>query len=137
MPEEYALEIRREGAFLRITVAGARSLERSERLFARVRAEALAQGYRQVLIDATALTGELALAYRFRLGETAAALFGGTRIRLAALIRPEVGGAPFTETVARNRGADYRVFHGESPALRWLTSGPPPEPGHTGELRPG
>ena len=91
---------------------------RLDRLLRRTVAESEARGFRRVLVDATALTDPLPTADQYQMGvETARALDG--RIKLAIVGQPEHAD-PFFETVARNRGANLRVFADEVDAVVWL-----------------
>jgi len=86
--------------------------------------EAAAAGKRSALIDVRAVTGSVpSILDRFDIGVRIAARHHEQRprVRLALLghepmIRPD----RFGEIVARNRGADARVFTVEADALEWL-----------------
>jgi len=119
MSDDYQIEVRPEVDFLRITVSGERGFQQTERLLRVILAEAKAHGARRVLLDSTAVTGPLALTYRYTLGEQVAQLFAGTGIRLAVSTTSE-GASPFTATIARGRGAEYAVFYSEAEAAAWL-----------------
>jgi len=119
MADDYDIEARQEADYLRVTVSGERSFQRTERLLNAILTEARAHGARRVLLDSTRVTGPLALTYRYTLGEQVAQLFAGTGIRLAVSTSSN-GASPFTATVARGRGAAYAVFYSEAEALAWL-----------------
>ena len=88
--------------------------------------EAAGAGRRSVLVDVRGVSGRIpSILDRFDMGVHAAVLhFEHTpRIRVAMLgHEPMIHPERFGEIVARNRGADARVFTVESDALDWLTA---------------
>jgi hypothetical protein len=101
------------------------------------RAEALRvgdQAYREaalakreaILVDVRQVTGRVPSIFdRFEIGVHIAANYqeSDTRVRLAVLgHEPMIHPDRFGELVARNRGADARVFTVEAEALDWLTA---------------
>ena len=88
--------------------------------------EAAAAARRSVLVDVRGITGSVpTLLDRFDMGVRVAALHleQRPRIRLALLgHEPMIHPDRFGEIVARNRGADARVFTQEAEALDWLTA---------------
>lgn len=88
--------------------------------------EAAGAGRRSVLVDVRGVSGRVpTILDRFDMGVHIAELhFEHTpRIRIALLgHEPMIHPDRFGEIVARNRGADARVFTIESAALDWLTA---------------
>ena len=88
--------------------------------------EANDAGRRSVLVDVRAVSGRVpSILDRFDMGVHIAALHfeHKPRVRLAILgHEPMIHPDRFGEIVARNRGADARVFTVESDALDWLTA---------------
>ena len=73
-----------------------------------------------ILIDAHELTLPNTEFVRFSTGEKIAALFSYS-YKIAVISQPEKTNK-FTETVAVNRGANFKVFYSESEAKEWLLS---------------
>jgi hypothetical protein len=112
--------------FVRITVRGAFSWTRVDGLLVRIHAESEARCIRAVLVDATAIPVVLTTTDRYTMGVAASA-------RLDARVRVALLGAPVTidgfgELVARNRGANVRVFTDEARAVEWLLQSTAPVP---------
>jgi hypothetical protein len=88
--------------------------------------EANDAGRRSVLVDVRGVSGRVpSILDRFDMGVHIAALHfeHKPRVRLAILgHEPMIHPDRFGEIVARNRGADARVFTVESDALDWLTA---------------
>ena len=88
--------------------------------------EAAATGRRSVLVDVRGVSGSIpTILDRFDIGVHIAELHleRKPRVRLAVLgHEPMIHPDRFGEIVARNRGADARVFTVESEALEWLTA---------------
>jgi hypothetical protein len=88
--------------------------------------EAAAAGRRSVLVDVRGINGSIpTILDRFDIGMQIAELHleQMPRVRLAVLgHEPMIHPDRFGEIVARNRGADARVFAIEAEALDWLTA---------------
>lgn len=88
--------------------------------------EAAGAGLRSALVDVRGVAGRVpTILDRFDMGVHIAALHldQKPRVRLAILgHEPMIHPDRFGEIVARNRGADARVFTIESDALEWLTA---------------
>lgn len=87
---------------------------------------AAAESRRNILIDARRVVGRLpTILDRYEIGVNIARSYLEQlpRIRLALLgHEPMIHLERFGEIVARNRGADARVFTDEAEAIRWLVS---------------
>lgn len=75
----------------------------------------------RVLMDLTAMDGDISSFDRFMLGQHVAKSWG-RRIKVAVLTRPERI-TTFFENVAVNNGGNVRVFGVSDEALSWLRSG--------------
>ncbi len=88
--------------------------------------EAVDAGRRSVLVDVRGVNGRVpGILDRFDFGVHLASLYlqHTPRIRLALLgHEPMIHPERFGEIVARNRGADARVFTSEAEALDWVTA---------------
>ena len=118
MPDVDDLTFTDEIGYLRVTVSvtGVPELGRALRAIERIASEVARRHAERVLIDARAIPGRRSTLDKFRLGEAAAA-----RLRFkCALISSLEDADHFTETVARNRGANGLVFTDEREALAWL-----------------
>jgi hypothetical protein len=82
-----------------------------------------------ILVDVRSITGRIpSILDRFEMGVRIAKHYLGSdpRIRLAVIgHEPMIHPERFGELVARNRGADARVFTDEAQALDWLVRRPP------------
>jgi hypothetical protein len=83
---------------------------------------AAAEGCKCILIDCTALQGELSTLDRFMFGEEAAKCqySGSSQPRIAFIGMPPVLDG-FGVLVSRNRGVNARIFPTHQEALEWLT----------------
>jgi hypothetical protein len=107
-----------ESQFLRIAVQGTYCATRTVRFFEWVVDETARLGAGRVLLDARGVGGEVSTPDRFDIGAASARIPAKLAlIAQAHMIDPE----RFGETVARNRGADHRVFATEAEAVAWLT----------------
>ena len=117
-PFNYKLAIEANREYLRVTATGTYGFGRTRRLIYVIRESSDGHQLRRVLLDLTGVIGRPPDMDRFELGERLAQVFGST-YTLAIIGRKESVNR-LAETVARNRGADLRVFFTEQDALNWL-----------------
>ena len=104
------------------------SLEAAAELVTVALAHARAHGIKELLVNATGLTGfpPPTLGERYFIVENWARVARGA-VRVAMVLRPEyIDPQKFGVTVALNRRFIADVFELEEPALAWLGSGAPP-----------
>ena len=110
--------------YLRLECTGTFTLEAAVAAYERAFSLAAEAGRSAVLVDVRTLTGrEPTMAERYELAVTRADIQAATqpRIRFALLgYEPMIHPDRFGELVARNRGADARVFTVEAEALAWV-----------------
>ena len=120
------VEVRVHPLHVELLCAGKFSRSEAFRIGEQAFREAAGAGRRSVLVDVRGVSGRIpTILDRFDLGVHLAELhFEHTpRIRIALLgHEPMIHPDRFGEIVARNRGADARVFTVESDALDWLTA---------------
>jgi hypothetical protein len=114
--------------YLEVRCAGLYSRAEAMRVGRQVYAEASRAGRDAVLVDVRGITGRIPTIFdRFEFGVGIARdyLKFDPRIRLAVLgEEPMIHPERFGELVARNRGADARVFTDEKLARDWLPARP-------------
>jgi hypothetical protein len=117
--DEYAVDIRKDEGFLRITAKGEVDAARSRRLIATTVTEAAAHGETRVLLDCRPLAG----AASEEADRVVTASFAGrafrTPLRVAMIDRPERMNR-YIEIVALNRGGNAGMFSEEGEAREWL-----------------
>jgi hypothetical protein len=129
MAEDY--RVRTEPGFLHVRVAPATSqpapLETTTRDFlTRIASEARDAGVTKVLVDARGVTGALSTMERFEYGELIAEVLSS--LKVAFVLHPSLRDPnSFGETVAVNRGADFKTFTAAEEACDWLGVTPPGE----------
>ena len=107
---------------------GSMSLEAAAELVTVALAHARAHGIKELLVNATGLTGfpPPSLSERYFIVENWARVARGA-VRVAMVLRPEyIDPHKFGVTVAFNRRLVADVFEVEGPALAWLGSREPP-----------
>jgi hypothetical protein len=107
---------------------GSMSLEAAAELITVALAHARARGIKELLVNATGLTGfeSPSLSERYFIVENWARVARGA-VRVAMVLRPEyIDPQKFGVTVAFNRRLVADVFELEGPALAWLGSRDPP-----------
>jgi hypothetical protein len=107
---------------------GSMSLEAAAELITVALAYARAQGIKELLVNATGLTGfpSPSLSERYFIVDNWARVVRGA-VRVAMVLRPEyIDPQKFGVTVAINRRLVGDVFEAEGPALAWLASNDPP-----------
>ena len=118
MAEAFEVAVVEEGPYLRVRATGTYAAERVRQLIERVAAEAGRRGARRVLLDAYDVIGGPSTMDRYAQGVEAARQF---KFRTACIVRREYVDY-FSETVARNRGANVRIFTDEPSACAWLVA---------------
>ena len=107
---------------------GSMSLEAAAELVTVALAHARAKGIKELLVNATGITGfpPPTLSERYFIVENWARVVRGA-VRVAIVLRPEyIDPQKFGVTVAFNRRLIADVFELEAPALAWLASREPP-----------
>jgi hypothetical protein len=114
----YRLTVREEPSYLHIIAQGEFRFERTLRLIDEARRACDERSAMRVLVDLSRIDGLWSGLEKYRLGEAVAT---ATRwnLKIAAVI-PAGAHDKFGETVAVNRGANFRAFGGEGEALAWL-----------------
>jgi hypothetical protein len=116
--KEFQTVVAEGPGFILITVTGAYTWARLDRLLQRIGAESVTRAIPRVLVDATAVPIKLSTIDKYTMGVTVALRLGGA-VKVALLGSPvTIDG--FGETVARNRGANVGVFTDQAAALQWL-----------------
>lgn len=120
------VEVRSHTHYVELLCLGKFSRSEAFRVTDRAYSEAAAASRRSALVDVRGVSGRIpTILERFDMGVHIAArhLEHKPRIRLALLgHEPMIHPERFGEIVARNRGADARVFTIEAEALDWLTA---------------
>jgi hypothetical protein len=120
------VEVTVHEAYVEFACAGLFSRAEAFRVNNEAFARAAAESRRNILIDARRVVGRLpTILDRYEIGVNVARSYLDQlpRIRLALLgHEPMIHPERFGEIVARNRGADARVFTDETEAIRWLLS---------------
>lgn len=120
------VEVHVHADYAELRCTGKYSRSEAFRVSDRAYREAAAAVRRNVLVDVRGVTGSVpTILDRFDVGVRIAALHleQRPRVRLALLgHEPMIHPDRFGEIVARNRGADARVFTIEADALDWLTA---------------
>jgi hypothetical protein len=118
------VEVRVHPEHVELVCSGTYSRSEAFRVGEQAYREASAAGCRSVLVDVRNVTGRVPSIFdRFDIGVRLAEQHfeQQPRVRLAMLgHEPMIHPDRFGEIVARNRGADARVFTHEAEALKWL-----------------
>ena len=120
------VEVRVHALHVELACSGKYSRAEAFRVGDQAFREAAASDRRSVLVDVRGVNGRIpTILDRFDIGVRIAAMHmeRKPRVRLALLgHEPMIHPERFGEIVARNRGADARVFTIEAEALDWLTA---------------
>jgi len=124
------IEVRVHPQHVALIVAGLYSRSEAFRVGEEAYRQAAKAERQNVLVDVRKVNGRVpSLLDRFDIGVHIAGQHQSfkPRIRLAVLgHEPMIHPERFGELVARNRGADARIFTGEAEALQWLGVAAPP-----------
>jgi hypothetical protein len=115
---KYHADTKVEPEFLRITATGEYAVQDLFAFIAFVRHECEKAGKDRVLIDCSALTGQMSEVDRFYGGQKIAEVFGSAI--QAALVMPPSNITKLGEMAASNRGARLLVTSSPTEALEWL-----------------
>jgi hypothetical protein len=120
--EHHTLAIEAKGGHLFARASGVRTLDTVTAITMEVFDAALANHLSKVLIDVRELKGRLGILDSYLVVTRLFEKLRGKGIHKAAIVDervPSLGGW-FLETVARNRGFNFRVFADQEEALEWL-----------------
>ena len=122
--KHYTLAIEAKGSHLFVRARGVRTRFTVTAMTMEIFDIALDNGLAQVLVDVRELKGRLGTLDNYLLVTEVFAKLRGKGMRKAAIVDEQVSslGEWFLETVARNRGFNFRVFTDQADALAWLDS---------------
>jgi len=123
--EQFATEVTDSDGYVRVTVLGQVSRAKLGARGATILGSSARIQLARVLVDRSAVTGDVPTLNKFEIGLRAAADLTG-RISLAILAHSATTD-PFLETVTRNRGADVRPFTDGAQAGSWRQGRPGPD----------
>ena len=117
-----SVDIQAEEGFIRATYTGEFSVKTSKRTIDRILEACPGQGPCIVLLDCRKMTGKLPLLDRYQVAVYGDKMVG--KVSRMALVRTQETAPPdrFTETVARNRGMNLKIFTNIDQAIEWLKS---------------
>lgn len=122
----YRLTIGIDGDALNVQAVGSYALRRSLAMIAAVRRHADSYGVTRVLLETTGVPQPIPDVERATLGEEAARQWRGLRV---AIVHRAPTRSDAASVVARNRGANVRVFPSDVEAREWLKAGASTESG--------
>lgn len=119
----HQLKLGTVGDYLSALAEGERSIDTVTAIALEVAQAAKAAGLAKILVDVRQLQGHLRLIDGYLVVNGVFENLRGTGLRRAAIVdRPTPRpGMRFIETIARNRGFEFRVFDDPERALRWLS----------------
>jgi len=120
--EHYALAIETKGSHLFVHANGVRTHATVTAMTMEIFDAALANRMFKVLIDVRELEGQLGILDSYLVVTEMFEKIRGKGLRKAAIVdrqAPSLRGW-FLETVARNRGFNFRIFASQEEALEWL-----------------
>lgn len=122
--KDYSVSWESRTDHLSVHVSGARTYAAVMALSREVFNAAQASHQSSVLVDVREFAGRLGVLDSYRLVTDAFEMLRGGGIRKAAVVDVPLSPVPewFLETVARNRGFNFRVFASPEEALAWLGS---------------
>jgi len=118
MPE--VLEIQVKPDYILVTYTGEFNVAAAERAIDGSLQAGSTHNLSKILIDCRRMTGRLSIMDRYQVAVSGQRMAG--KLTRVALVRQE-GGSPldrFTETVARNRGVNLKLFNEIDEAVAWL-----------------
>ena len=113
----YRLTVAMDGGILRVQASGTYALRRSLALIGAVRRDADRFAVTRVLLETTGVPQPIPDLERATLGEEAAREWRGLTV---AILHRTPTRSDAATIVARNRGANVRVFGSEADAIAWL-----------------
>ena len=115
------MEVDSADGFLLATVSGPVSPDKILELFKSACDAGVARGFRKILVDCLAVTGELSLRERYALGKEVSEYVRTNQMSLKIAF---LGEEPVTNgvavAIAQNRGLDVELFPDRERALTWL-----------------
>jgi hypothetical protein len=120
--ESYQLEFERKDGFLYARASGERTRDTVTALTFAILEAAREADFPRVLIDVRALEGRLSVLDSYLVVTQVFERLRGQGVNRAAILDEQISSRRewFIETVARNRGFNFRVFPDEAEALAWL-----------------
>jgi hypothetical protein len=121
-PQQYKLSIKYQGSYLVAQARGERTRATVTAITMEIFEAALAQEFPRVLIDVRKLEGRLSVLDSYLIVTQVFEKLRGRVLRKAAIVDEQISSSRgwFLETVARNRGFNFRVFTTPEEALAWL-----------------
>ena len=107
-------------AFLVARMSGEFSLQGMLAALERIAAESRSRAARRILVDISAVEGDIPDLDRFDIGRRGAEIFSHIE-RLGVLRDPRMRFTGFALDVAQNRGLDVHAFLERAEAVQWLT----------------
>jgi hypothetical protein len=123
--QEFKLTVEEKAGYLHVHASGVRSQTTVKAMTGEVFNTALEKHLSKVLIDVRELTGTFGIKdIYFLVADVLKDLHGKGVDQVAVIdIRRSAREGWFLETVAQNRGFNFRVFAADEPALKWLGAG--------------
>jgi hypothetical protein len=116
----YKLTIALDGGILSVQASGTYALRRSLAMIAKVRTHAAEFGVKRVVLETSGVPQPIPDLERASLGEAAAREWRGLTV---AIVHRAPSRSDAATVVARNRGANVRVFSSPAEAVEWLNGG--------------
>lgn len=122
--QQYSLAFEPKSTHLFVRASGVRTLATVTAMTREVFDVALANNLSRVLIDVKGLKGRLGVLDSYLVVTDVFQKLRGKGIRRAAIVDEQASSLRgwFLETVARNRGFNFRMFIGQEEAREWLES---------------
>ena len=122
MTQEHRLSIKSRGGYLYIRASGVRTRATVTAITMQVFEAAQARGFPKVLVDVRELEGQLGILDSYLIVTQVFEQLRGKVLRKVVILDEQISSPRgwFIETVARNRGFNFRVFADLEEALAWL-----------------
>jgi hypothetical protein len=122
MAQQYKLSIKSRGDYLHVHASGVRTHATVTAITMQVFEAALDRGFPKVLVDVRQLEGRLGVLDSYLIVTQVFEQLRGKVLRKVVILDEQISSTRgrFIETVARNRGFNFRVFADLEEALTWL-----------------